>query len=114
MIADVLNARIREYAPASATDQENVLQELMQQYVLASLSRAGMFAEAIFHGGTCLRIIHGMNRFSEDLDFLLKRIDPDFRWKKYLEAVERDCSLEGPFSCTALRPAQPQKDPDQA
>jgi len=105
MIADVLNARIREYAPASATDQENVLQELMQQYVLASLSRAGMFAEAI---------IHGMNRFSEDLDFLLKRIDPDFRWKKYLEAVERDCSLEGPFSCTALRPAQPQKDPDQA
>ncbi len=95
MIADVLNARIREYAPASALEQENVLQELMQHYVLASLSRAGMFSEAIFHGGTCLRIIHGMSRFSEDLDFLLKWPDPGFRWKKYLEAVDRDCAQEG-------------------
>jgi predicted nucleotidyltransferase component of viral defense system len=95
MIADVLNARIREYAPAGALEQENVLQELMQQYVLVSLSRAGMFAEAIFHGGTCLRIIHGMSRFSEDLDFLLKRPDPGFRWKKFLEAVDRDCAREG-------------------
>ena len=86
MIADVLNARIREYAPASAVEQENVLQELMQHYVLASLSRAGMFSEAIFHG---------VSRFSEDLDFLLKRPDPGFRWKKYLEAVDRDCAQEG-------------------
>jgi predicted nucleotidyltransferase component of viral defense system len=95
MIADVLNARIREYAPASAVEQENVLQELMQHYVLASLSRAGMFSDAIFHGGTCLRIIHGMSRFSEDLHFLLKRPDPGFRWQKLLEAVERDCAREG-------------------
>ena len=87
MIADVLNARIREYAPASALEQENVLQELMQHYVLASLSRAGMFSEAIFHGGTCLRIIHGMSRFSEDLDFLLKWPNPGFRWKKYLRKI---------------------------
>ena len=95
MISDVLNARIREYAPASAPEQENVLQELMQHYVLASLSRAGMFAQAIFHGGTCLRIIHGMSRFSEDLDFLLKRPDPAFRWNVFLEAVKRDCAYEG-------------------
>ena len=95
MIADVLSARIHEYAPASGLEQENVLQELMQHYVLASLSRAGMFAEAIFHGGTCLRIIHGMSRFSEDLDFLLKHPDPGFRWTKFLEAVDRDCAQEG-------------------
>jgi len=95
MIADVLNARIREYAPVSALDQENVLQELMQHYVLASLSRAGMFAEAIFHGGTCLRIIHGMARFSEDLDFLLKHPDPGFQWSRFLGAVDRDCAREG-------------------
>jgi hypothetical protein len=95
MIAEVLNARIREYAPANAMEQENVLQELMQYYVLASLSRAGMFSEAMFHGGTCLRIVHGMSRFSEDLDFLLKKPDPRFRWNKYLEAVARDCAQEG-------------------
>lgn len=95
MLDRVLGARIREYAPANPVEQENVLQELMQHYVLASLARAGLFAEAIFHGGTCLRIVCGMNRFSEDLDFLLKRTDPDFRWQGYLEAVRNDCVQEG-------------------
>jgi len=95
MIAEVLSARIREYAPANALEQENVLQELMQHYVLASLSRAGLFSEAIFHGGTCLRIIHGMARFSEDLDFLLKRPDSGFRWEKYLKPLQEDFQNEG-------------------
>ena len=73
MLSDVLQARIREYAPANAIEQENMLAELMQHYVLASLSRSGLFSAAMFHGGTCLRICHSMNRFSEDLDFLLKQ-----------------------------------------
>jgi predicted nucleotidyltransferase component of viral defense system len=93
-----LNARIREYASANPLEQENVLQELMQHYVLSSLSRAGLFAEALFHGGTCLRIVFGMNRFSEDLDFLLKQPDSNFRWQGYLESVREDCAQEGiPF-----------------
>jgi len=95
MIAEVLSARIREYGPTNALEQENVLQELMQHYALASLSRSGLFSEAIFHGGTCLRIIHGMPRFSEDLDFLLKRPDSGFLWKKYLGALETDFAKEG-------------------
>lgn len=98
MLDRVLSARIRDYAPTNSVEQENVLQELMQHYVLSSLSRAGLFAEAMFHGGTCLRIVYGMNRFSEDLDFLLKRSDPDFRWQGYLESVRKDCEQEGiPF-----------------
>ncbi|MDD5761036.1 MAG: nucleotidyl transferase AbiEii/AbiGii toxin family protein [bacterium] len=98
MLDRVLSARIRDYAPANSVDKENVLQELMQHYVLSSLSRAGLFAEAMFHGGTCLRIVYGMNRFSEDLDFLLKQPDPDFRWHGYLESVRKDCEQEGiPF-----------------
>jgi predicted nucleotidyltransferase component of viral defense system len=98
MLDKVLSARIREYAPTNQVEQENVLQELMQHYVLASLSRAGLFAEAIFHGGTCLRIVYGMNRFSEDLDFLLKQPTPAFRWQDYLESVRKDCVREGiPF-----------------
>ena len=95
MLDRVWGAKLREVAPANAIEQENVLQELMQHEVLASLSRAGLFAEALFHGGTCLRILWGMNRFSEDLDFLLKQPDPDFRWEGYLEAVRKDCELEG-------------------
>lgn len=95
MIKDVLEAGIGRYAPADALEQENVLQELMQHYVLASLSRAGFFREAVFHGGSCLRVFHGMSRFSEDLDFLLKQPDPDFHWQTWLEAVDRDCAREG-------------------
>lgn len=95
MIEQVLKERIKEYAPANAIEQENVLQELMQHYILASLSRAGLFSEAVFHGGTCLSIAYGMNRFSEDLDFLLKRANPDFKWKKYLERVLKDGAREG-------------------
>jgi len=95
LLRDTLAARIREYRPANAIEQENVLQELLQHFVLASLSRSGLFAEAIFHGGTCLRIVHGINRFSEDLDFLLKRPDPGFRWGNHLAQVVDDCHLEG-------------------
>lgn len=98
MLDRVLSAKLQEYAPANPLEQENVLQELMQHYVLSSLSRAGLFAEAMFHGGTCLRIVWGMNRFSEDLDFLLKQPNPDFRWQGYLESVRKDCEHEGiPF-----------------
>jgi len=98
MLDSVLSARLRDYAPSNPVEQENVLQELMQHYVLSSLSRAGLFAEALFHGGTCLRIVYAMNRFSEDLDFLLKQPNPNFRWQQYLESVRKDCAQEGiPF-----------------
>jgi len=95
MLNKVLSAKIGEYAPANPMEQENVLQELMQHYTLASLSRAGLFAEAMFHGGTCLRVVFGMNRFSEDLDFLLKEPARDFRWQRYLDSLQRDFAQEG-------------------
>ncbi|MCX6559701.1 MAG: nucleotidyl transferase AbiEii/AbiGii toxin family protein [Candidatus Aminicenantes bacterium] len=93
----VLEEKLKEYSITGTIDQENVLQELVQQYVLAGLARAGFFAsgQAVFHGGTCLRIIYGMSRFSEDLDFFLKRPDPDFRWGRYLAAVGKDATGEG-------------------
>ena len=95
MLSDVLQARIREYAPANAIEQENMLAELMQHYVLASLSRSGLFSTAMFHGGTCLRICHGMNRFSEDLDFLLKQADREFAWEPHLRRIAADSADEG-------------------
>ncbi len=95
MIRDVLNKRIEEYAPENTLEQENILQEIMQYYILVSLSRAGIFSEAIFHGGTCLRIINGTNRYSEDLDFILKAPDSNFRWQKYLDRIYKDCIQEG-------------------
>ena len=73
--ARVLTDRLKDYHPANAVEQENVLQELMQLFVLASLSRTGFFSIGGFQGGTCLRLLYGTTRFSEDLDFLLKQPD---------------------------------------
>ena len=95
MFHDVVAAKLGEYDLGNAVEQENALQELMQHYILASLSRAGLFAEAMFHGGTCLRIVYGINRFSQDLDFLLKKPKPHFVWQPYLARVQRDCAQEG-------------------
>ena len=103
MLSDVLQARIREYAPANAIEQENMLAELMQHYVLASLSRSGLFSAAMFHGGTCLRICHGMNRFSEDLDFLLKQPDRRFAWEPHLKRIAADCEAECRFRANPTR-----------
>jgi len=36
-----------------------------------------------------------MNRFSEDLDFFLKRPDLDFQWGRYLSSILKDASREG-------------------
>lgn len=95
MIQDVLANRLKEYSVANTLEQENVLQELMQQYVLASLWRTKFFARAAFHGGTCLRILYGMNRYSEDLDFVLKEASTSFEWCPYLERIKEDCRAEG-------------------
>ncbi|MCX7049602.1 MAG: nucleotidyl transferase AbiEii/AbiGii toxin family protein [Candidatus Sumerlaeota bacterium] len=95
MIADILRRKIEEYAPANELEQENVLQEMMQCYLLAYLARTDFFQKAQFHGGTCLRLLHGMERFSEDLDFILNAPDLSFRWRSYLETVHDGCAGEG-------------------
>ena len=50
-----------------------VFQEEVQKAVLASLSRREAFNHIVFQGGTALRLFYGNPRFSEDLDFVLKK-----------------------------------------
>jgi len=47
----------------------NHLREQLQWEILAALHSAEAFKEVAFVGGTCLRLVHGLHRFSEDLDF---------------------------------------------
>jgi len=95
MIEGMLRARLADYAPANSLEQESAIQEILQHFVLVSLARTGFFEEAMFHGGTCLRILHGLNRFSEDLDFLLKHPDAGFRWTSYLDRIRKDWFADG-------------------
>ena len=55
------------------SDQEidDKLKEVFQEITLLGLYRGGFFNKAAFYGGTSLRILYGLNRFSEDLDFSL-------------------------------------------
>jgi len=95
MTLNLFEERIRQYAPGDALEQDNVLKELLQQCILTSLSRAGLFTQAMFHGGTCLKMFHGLARFSEDLDFLLMNEDPSFSWEPYLKKVVGDMNEFG-------------------
>jgi predicted nucleotidyltransferase component of viral defense system len=94
MIEGLIEARVRELQPTNPVEQENSIQEVMQAFVLASLARHGFFSHAAFQGGTCLRMLYGMSRFSEDLDFLLRKPKARFRWQPYLTAVEEDCAQQ--------------------
>ena len=46
-----------------------LLREYLQHKILALLFRGDLASKFAFLGGTCLRIVHQSNRFSEDLDF---------------------------------------------
>jgi len=72
-------------------DEENALKEVVQEIILFALWRADFFDVAAFQGGTSLRILHGLNRFSEDMGFILLQPDSEFAWQFYLERLAESC-----------------------
>ena len=72
-----------------STDQavRNATFEVNQQVILAGLYLGGFFDKAAFYGGTCLRIFHGLQRFSEDIDFSLLCPDPEFDFTQYFQPI---------------------------
>ena len=78
---------IAEYDPKNTDDVLSALREIMQEVALAGLSRTDFFEKAAFYGGTALRIFYGLDRFSEDLDFSLLKVDPDFSLEPYFDAI---------------------------
>jgi len=63
------------------------LREILQEIVLLGLSRGGFFDHALFYGGTALRILYRLDRFSEDLDFSLLEPDPNFDLSVYEDVI---------------------------
>lgn len=74
---------------------KNATYEVMQEIILAGLYRGGFFNKAAFYGGTCLRIFHGMKRFSEDMDFSLVQTDTDFHLEEYFPAIINEFNAVG-------------------
>jgi predicted nucleotidyltransferase component of viral defense system len=82
-----------EYGCQSASDYENALKEIMQEIALLGLWRVKFYEHALFYGGSSLRILYGLTRFSEDLDFSLLRPNLNFDLSKYYAAIVAE--LEG-------------------
>lgn len=78
------------YRCVTVQDYENALKEIIQEIALLGLWRSKFFEHAAFYGGTALRILHGLDRFSEDLDFSLLKAEKDFSLRPYLAAVEAE------------------------
>ena len=92
---DIFEKMLSEYEQNSISSRNNAIYEVMQQVVLCGLYRGGFFREAAFYGGTCLRIFHGLQRFSVDMDFTLLKKNPDFNFETYFSAIIDECKLLG-------------------
>jgi hypothetical protein len=72
----------------------NRLREYLQAFVLRSLHESEAFRPLAFVGGTALRFLHHLPRFSEDLDFSLVSAD-GYDGREWAAKVKRDLTLAG-------------------
>lgn len=105
-----IEAMLARYNPQNNDERENAIKEIIQEIALAGLSRGGFFDKAAFYGGTCLRIFHGLNRFSEGLDFALLTKDPGFKLDEYFPALEKEFKSYG--IVISVEPKKKEEDAD--
>jgi len=86
---------------------ENILREDLQRVILLGLSRERFFVKNVFYGGTALRILYGLRRSSEDLDFVCLEGRETFSWEPFVPAVKKSLDAFG-FSLSGidLKPGQ--------
>jgi len=89
--------RLREILQGSEPGPaaRNLVREYLQAEVLAALQRVGAMVPLAFQGGTALRFLYGIRRYSEDLDFTLERPGAGYDFRGYLEAIRADLQREG-------------------
>ncbi len=86
-------ALIREAAtPAEA---RQLLREYLQHVILRQLFEQKVLSKWVFHSGTALRIIYGVNRYSEDLDFHLPAPDRNFSMETTITKLVKNLALQG-------------------
>jgi len=91
----IFDEMVAEFQPQNPTEKSNAQHEVMQQITLSGLQRGGFFEHAAFYGGTCLRIFHGLRRFSEDMDFTLTEKNSDVHLEQYFPQIIEAFKLTG-------------------
>lgn len=84
-----------KYNCQSHDDYINALKEVIQEIALLGLWRAKFHEKAAFYGGSALRILYELDRFSEDLDFTLLQQDDTFQLTDYMSAMEKELNSFG-------------------
>lgn len=87
MTEGLYGSMLSAYDLSTEQQKRNAIYEVNQQVILAGLYNGGFFDSAAFYGGTCLRIFHGLQRFSEDMDFSLLAPDDSFEFQRYFQPV---------------------------
>jgi len=93
MFDEKIEQMLKRYELNTIHDHENALKEIIQEVILLGLWRSKFYEKAVFYGGSALRILYKLDRFSEDLDFSLIAPEKGFDIKKYLGAVKSELEL---------------------
>ncbi len=75
-------------------ERRNRMREYLQSRILLFLQDRGAFTNWAFVGGTALRFLFRLPRYSEDLDFSLRTAGEDARFPELMESVARDFNAE--------------------
>jgi predicted nucleotidyltransferase component of viral defense system len=86
---------LERYNCRSLQDHLLALREILQEIALLGLWRSKFFEKAAFYGGSALRILYGLDRFSEDLDFSLLSPVKVFDLSRYTAALQKELSAFG-------------------
>ena len=86
-----LQQLVRETPPQHG---RNAVREYLQARILEQLMRAGAMSPLAFVGGTALRFLYYMRRYSEDLDFSLEGPRERYDLDPWIKAVARQLERE--------------------
>ncbi len=92
---EAVTQMMQKYPCARLEDYIKALREIIQEIALLGLWRSKFFDKAAFYGGTALRIIYGLDRFSEDLDFTLLEPMSDFDLGSFGSSLEKELQAFG-------------------
>jgi len=92
---DAIRSMMDRYDLKTRDDYINALREILQEIALLGFWRSKFFEHAAFYGGTALRVVYGLDRYSEDLDFSLLKPDDSFSLGTYAESLQREISSFG-------------------
>ena len=92
---EIYDNMLSAYGVTTEQERRNAIFEANQQVILAGLYNGGFFDVAAFYGGTCLRIFHGLQRFSEDMDFSLLTPNDKFDFTKYFQPIIDEFAIVG-------------------